>query len=35
MLFNSKKFFKELSEDEMTKLLKEFDFEYEDISFFA
>ncbi|ELC8466052.1 hypothetical protein QYB60_001767 [Clostridium perfringens] len=33
LLFNSKKFFEELSEDEMAKLLKEFNFEYEDISF--
>lgn len=33
ILFNSKKFFDELSEVELTKLLKEFNFEYEDISF--
>ncbi|BDU81172.1 hypothetical protein SNUCP2_08400 [Clostridium perfringens A] len=33
ILFNSKKFFDELSEGELTKLLKEFNFEYEDISF--
>ncbi len=33
ILFNSKKFFDELSEVELTKLLKEFNFEYEDINF--
>ncbi|EGT0000313.1 hypothetical protein I9Y31_002613 [Clostridium perfringens] len=35
ILFNSKKFFDELSEVELTKLLKEFNFEYEDISFLS